>query len=152
MKTTLAERLKEAMIGPPQVSGVALAQACGVKPPSVSGWRTGDSKTLEGHNLLAAAKYLRVRPEWLADGVGPKHQLDRSIPTTATAHHASEKMLDSPWAWPFKLVKPAQYALLDDDQKIDVEKYIMLQVKTRAPPEKQSAPGKKTPIKLSNAA
>lgn len=73
MKSTLAERLVEAMNGPPKVTGVALAKACGVKPPSVSGWRTGDSKSLEGSNLLAAAKFLRVRPEWLADGIGPKH-------------------------------------------------------------------------------
>lgn len=73
MKTTLAERLNEAMNGPPKVTGVALAKACGVSPPSVSGWRTGDSKTLEGSNLLAAADFLGVRPKWLADGVGPKY-------------------------------------------------------------------------------
>lgn len=80
MNTTLAERLIEAMKGPPKVSGVDLARACGVKPPSVSGWRTGDSKTLEGSNLLAAAKRLGVRPEWLADGVGPKRAHDASAP------------------------------------------------------------------------
>ena len=73
MKSSLAERLIEAMNGPPKVTGVALAKACNVSPPSVSGWRTGDSKTLEGSNLLAAAKFLDVRPEWLAAGVGPKH-------------------------------------------------------------------------------
>lgn len=80
MKSTLAERLIEAMNGPPKVTGVALAEACGVSPPSVSGWRTGDSKTLEGSNLLAAAKRLGVRPEWLADGVGPKYA-DKTAPS-----------------------------------------------------------------------
>lgn len=73
MKSTLSERLMEAMDGPPKVSGVALAKACGVAPPSVSGWRTGDSKSLRGSNLLAAAKKLGVRAEWLADGIGPKY-------------------------------------------------------------------------------
>lgn len=73
MNSTLSERLKEAMKGPPKVSGVDLAKACGVAPPSVSGWRTGDSKEMTAGNLLAAAKRLGVRPEWLADGLGPKY-------------------------------------------------------------------------------
>ena len=73
MKSTLGERLIDAMNGPPKVSGRELAKACGVAAPSVSGWRTGSSKSLEGSNLLAAAKRLGVRPEWLADGVGPKY-------------------------------------------------------------------------------
>lgn len=89
MNSTLAERLVEAMKGPPKVSGVALAKACGVKPPSVSGWRTGDSKTLEGSNLLAAAKMLGVRPEWLASGIGPKHP-DHEAPTSG--HTARESV------------------------------------------------------------
>lgn len=71
MQTTLSERLKEAMAGPPKVTGKALAQACGVKPPSVSDWLTGKTKTIEGSNLIAAAERLRVRPKWLADGTGP---------------------------------------------------------------------------------
>lgn len=85
MKSTLAERLVEAMSGPPRVSGVDLAGACGVKPPSVSGWRKGGSKSIEGSNLLAAAKRLGVRPEWLADGVGAKysHKTDPESPGAA---------------------------------------------------------------------
>lgn len=73
MKNTLAERLVEVMNGPPKISTKALAAACNVKPPSVSGWRKGRSKTIEGGNLLAAAKFLKVRAEWLAHGVGPKY-------------------------------------------------------------------------------
>ena len=71
MQTTLAERLKIAMEGPPHVTGRALASACSVKPPSVSDWLSGKSKTMEGGNLLAAAEFLRVRAKWLADGIGP---------------------------------------------------------------------------------
>lgn len=70
---TLADRLIDAMKGPPKVTGVALAKACRVAPPSVSGWRTGDSKTLEGSNLLAAAAFLGVNAKWLADGMGPRY-------------------------------------------------------------------------------
>lgn len=71
MNTTLAERLKLAMTGPPKVSGKDLAIACGVAPPSVSDWRNGRTATMEASNLLAAAKRLNVRADWLSNGVGP---------------------------------------------------------------------------------
>jgi transcriptional regulator with XRE-family HTH domain len=71
MSNTLADRLKIAMEGPPRVTGRALANACGIKAPSVSDWIKGKSKTMTGPNLLAAAEFLRVRPKWLAEGLGP---------------------------------------------------------------------------------
>lgn len=77
MTSTLADRLKLAMKGPPKVSQVDLAKACGIKPPSVANWLSGKSKTMEGSNLLAASKRLRVNPEWLASNRGtmrnPEH-------------------------------------------------------------------------------
>ena len=71
MYKTLPERLKEAMAGPPKITGRALAKACGVAPASVSDWLSGKSKTMEGANLVAACEFLKVRPKWLASGVGP---------------------------------------------------------------------------------
>lgn len=71
MHSSLAERLKIAMAGPPKVTGKSLAVACGVSPASVSDWLSGKSKTMDGHNLLAAADFLKVRAKWLVDGVGP---------------------------------------------------------------------------------
>lgn len=59
------------MAGPPKVPGKDLADACGIKPPSVSDWLSGKTKSMDGHNLLAASEFLRVRPKWLAEGVGP---------------------------------------------------------------------------------
>lgn len=70
MRSTLSERLKLAMAGPPKVTGAAIARACGISPPSVSDWLSGKSKTMEGKNLLATARLLRVRPDWLASGIG----------------------------------------------------------------------------------
>lgn len=69
---TLAERLKYAMevLPPKKIKGVELARAVGVKPPSVSDWLSGKSKTMEGENLLRAAKHLNVNPVWLATGNG----------------------------------------------------------------------------------
>lgn len=72
MKSTLKERVIEAMEGPPPVSGVELAAACKLSTASISDWRTGKTKTIEGSNLIAASKRLGVRPEWLANGIGPK--------------------------------------------------------------------------------
>ena len=96
METTLAERIIEAMNGPPKVSGVALAQACGITPTSVSDWRLGKSKTIEGSNLLAAATRLGVRPGWLANGVGPKHP-DRN---TQSALIATDTVIPYPASKP----------------------------------------------------
>ncbi len=69
---TLAERLRYAMevIPPKKIKGVDLARAVGVRPPSVSDWLSGKSKTMEGENLLRAAKHLGVSPIWLATGKG----------------------------------------------------------------------------------
>ncbi len=69
---TLANRLRYAMevLPPKKVKGVELARAVGVKPPSVSDWLSGKSKTMEGENLLKVAKYLGISPIWLATGKG----------------------------------------------------------------------------------
>lgn len=69
---TLSERLKYAMevLPPKKVKGVELARAVGVKPPSVSDWLSGKSKTMEGPNLIRAAQFLKVNSKWLATGVG----------------------------------------------------------------------------------
>ncbi len=69
---TLAERLKYAMeiLPPKKIKGVELARVVGVKPPSVSDWLSGKSKSMEGENLLKTAKFLGVNPVWLATGAG----------------------------------------------------------------------------------
>lgn len=76
---TLAERLKYAMeiIPPKKVKGVELARAVGVKPPSVSDWLSGKSKTMEGPNLIRAAKFLKVNSTWLGTGVGTPTDLEK---------------------------------------------------------------------------
>lgn len=86
MKTTLAERIKEALSGPPKRTSKALAEACGIKPPSVADWLNGRTKNLEGSHLLAAAEFLGVRAKWLADGVGSKHDINHQ--TIVNEHQA----------------------------------------------------------------
>lgn len=81
---TLAERLRYAMevLPPKKIKGVELARAVGVKPPSVSDWLSGKSQTMEGENLLRAAKHLNINPVWLATGKGEPLQentLDNNV-------------------------------------------------------------------------
>ncbi len=80
----LADRLQRALAERPDVSKADLARACGIKQPSVSDWFNGKTKRLSGSNLLEAARRLRVRPEWLATGMGPMHddaiEKDAGIP------------------------------------------------------------------------
>lgn len=72
MQSTLAERLREALDGPPKLTASALARACNIKPPSVSDWLSGRSRSMDGGNLIDAADFLNVRPKWLIKGIGPK--------------------------------------------------------------------------------
>lgn len=69
---TLSERLKYAMevLPPKKIKGVELARAAGVKPPSVSDWLSGKSKSMEGENLLRVSRFLGVDANWLATGLG----------------------------------------------------------------------------------
>lgn len=67
---TLSERVKEAMDAK-QCSGTELASAAGVKPPSVSDWLSGKTKTLKSATALRASRFLGVNMTWLTEGVGP---------------------------------------------------------------------------------
>ncbi len=69
--STLAERIRSCLVDGRSQAG--LARACGIKQPSVHGWLSGKTKHIEGANLLRAAAYLGVNPEWLATGRGPKY-------------------------------------------------------------------------------
>lgn len=76
--STLAERIEE-LIADYESDGkkfkqVDLARACGIASPSVSDWRSGKTKNLEGANLLRAAEFFGAMPRWLAEGKGPKRK------------------------------------------------------------------------------
>lgn len=86
MKTTLGERVKLALAGPPRRTQVALAKACGVHPVSINDWVHDRTQTIEGANLLKAAGFLEVNPRWLAEGVGPMRPGNAS-----TAFEASDR-------------------------------------------------------------
>ncbi len=91
--TVLAVRLKAAMVKT-GMTQAQLARACGVKPPSVSGWLNGKAKYLKGQNLLAAAKALNVSQDWLATGEGAMLPYDDGL--TAIPNLPSNEFVQVP--------------------------------------------------------
>ncbi|MFK3922123.1 S24 family peptidase [Pseudomonas fulva] len=83
--STLQERMRLVMAGPPKISQAALARACGIKPPSVNDWISGKTKTIEGQNLLRAAEFLKVTPLWLATGRGAMRKTESAASPVSNA-------------------------------------------------------------------
>jgi len=91
--SSLAERIAE-RLETVKITPADLARAVKVKPPSVSAWLSGDTKTIKGENLLRAAQALRCSPHWLATGIGPKHGSD--TPPAAAARDPGVSYLTDP--------------------------------------------------------
>jgi transcriptional regulator with XRE-family HTH domain len=90
----LSERLQKLGANKPRGWQAELAQRCGVKAPSVTGWLTGDSKKMDAQHLFAAADYFGVNPRWLAFGVGVKAATAESaqdVTESATAEPLSQE-------------------------------------------------------------
>ncbi|TJZ75606.1 S24 family peptidase [Chitiniphilus eburneus] len=68
---TLKERLQLALAAAgPNKSMAGLSRHAGVSRTAVSLWFSGATQKLDGENLLRAAEYLGVSPQWLATGKG----------------------------------------------------------------------------------
>lgn len=83
MTTTLKTRIAEAL----QESGYSqtdLAVACGVRPASVNGWISGQTKSLKSSSANRAATFLGVNPLWLIEGKGPKRANPRAAQESVT--------------------------------------------------------------------
>jgi transcriptional regulator with XRE-family HTH domain len=65
------QRALDAKIARTGGSQADLARYCGKRAPSVSGWFTGETKSLKADSLVLAAEYLGVRAHWLLTGKGP---------------------------------------------------------------------------------
>ncbi|AZR23512.1 XRE family transcriptional regulator [Xanthomonas vasicola] len=73
---TWAERLHERMVAAGK-KPAELARACGIQPGSVSGWfgQGKPTKMISGDNLIAAAAFLEVSPEFIMTGrSGPRRE------------------------------------------------------------------------------
>ena len=67
-----SQRIADVLAASPDKSPAGLARACGIKGGSVSGWfgKGKPTKMISGDNLVSAAAYLGVTPEWIMTGRG----------------------------------------------------------------------------------
>lgn len=66
--SSLADRLKFALQSTPGATQAGLARACGISPAAVSGWFSGKTKSISASNLIGAANYFKIEPDWLVRG------------------------------------------------------------------------------------
>lgn len=69
--SSLGLRLRHARDVLRKMTQSQLAQAAGVKQPSISELETGETKEISGPTLIAISDALKVRPEWLVSGKPP---------------------------------------------------------------------------------
>lgn len=70
MNSTLKERLTKISALKPELSQADIARIAGVKPPSVSAWFSGETKTLKSMTAIRVADAYGVSASWLAAGQG----------------------------------------------------------------------------------
>ena len=117
---TLAERLKKALQQPAGKTQAGLARACGIKPPSVSDWMNGNTKSVEGSNLIKASEYLGVRSKWLATGLGPMSDQEPSSAIIAQQESAIYEVNK----WPYKTISPSLWNSIPSHKRDVIEEQI----------------------------
>lgn len=89
--STLSERIIEAM----DKSGVSIsrvAEACEISYQAVKKWRTSETHSLDGNNLVALSDLTGYECKWLMTGKGPKHREYAKNQPQALALQAMEKL------------------------------------------------------------
>lgn len=79
--TTLKDRFARLQSLKPDITQAEIARIAGVKPPSVNGWFSGETKSLKADSATKVASIYGVNPHWLATGEGEM----RVITATARA-------------------------------------------------------------------
>lgn len=58
----------------------SLAREIGISKGAIGQWATGKTDHIRPVHLFDAARALRVEPEWLGNGKGPRTRLERAAP------------------------------------------------------------------------
>ena len=129
--STLRERLALALAKKRGGSQAELSRACGVSSASVADWFNGETKTLKAASLLAASRYLSVRPEWLQTGTG-------SMQPDKPSSDLQIREPDAPWVdWPFVNLAPSQWRAMTPEQRAQIEGFalgVLMAAGANAPP------------------
>lgn len=94
--STLADRFAALSAAKPLITQADLARATGAKPPSVSAWFSGETKSMKADTAAKAAQLYGCNPMWLSTGIGPvwpANTSDQSVTeSTATQHQIGSTM------------------------------------------------------------
>jgi transcriptional regulator with XRE-family HTH domain len=82
---SVGKRIRHAREDLRKLTQKQLAAAAGIKQPSLSELETGETKEITGAVLIAIAKALRVRPEWL---------MTAELPVEAGTNRDEQDLLD----------------------------------------------------------
>ena len=84
--STIGQRIKQArLVRHPKMTQQQLADVVDVSRPAVTQWETGETRSLEGENLVRVARALEVTMDWLLYGTGPGPAEPRSARTVKVA-------------------------------------------------------------------
>lgn len=88
LQNRIAEALRRAKLKP-----IDLARQVGVTRGTVSQWVNGPTKTIEGDNLMRAARALNEDPHWLATGERKQMPTAFGVAEPATIYAGNEHQL-----------------------------------------------------------
>ncbi|MDR1350914.1 MAG: helix-turn-helix domain-containing protein [Zoogloeaceae bacterium] len=99
---TLSERIR-ALMHKHQCSLSDVARVAGVKPPSVSNWLDGKTKSLKVEPALRLAKYFKLNMQWLTVGIGSmdvaianEQQMTEHVAQNSEEHRLLEDFRNTP--------------------------------------------------------
>lgn len=90
---TLKQRFALLEEAKPHITQADLARATGAKPPSVSAWFSGDTKSMKGPTAARAAALYGCNVAWLATGQGPIWQTEGGSHATEISHSAGDEII-----------------------------------------------------------
>jgi transcriptional regulator with XRE-family HTH domain len=111
---TLAQRIKDRLDIHRDLSLSGLAKACGISPAAISKWHSGTSSGIQAKHVFKAARYLRCRPEWLADGTGLPEESTHKVEEPRGTYTVRTP-------WPFEHITLADWQSLSDRDKGMIE-------------------------------
>ena len=74
-------------------SVTTLASIAWVKPPSVSDWLNGKTKTLKSVPAIRLAKHFGVNVLWLTEGVGPRNSSEKEPASSPLEEITTEQLV-----------------------------------------------------------
>lgn len=92
-----------------KIKKIDFARRVGVSPPTVTQWENGETKKIEGENLVKVCRILNISADWLLYGTGPGPSGDGVIDVQA-------KFINEPLA--------LHHKKMDESGEIEIQQYL----------------------------